>query len=387
MQRGWWLFGVVTVLLVGLTLTSCGGTATPSPVESPPAPLTPTAGPSPSPQSEATPAGIAVVDALGRNVVFATLPQRIVIAGKNTLPMVDTVYLFPEAKERVVGLTVGKQPVGDFIGLVDPDFGQKTILDPEAGPEQIAPLKPDAVILRSFLADTLGRSLEEIGIPVVYVDLETPEQYFRDLSTLGQLLGNEARAEQIRSFYQSRLDLIAAGLQGLKEEEKPQVLLAQYTDQGGTVALQVPSASWIQTTEVELAGGHPVWKEAAQSGGWTVVNFEQIAAWNPDQIVVIVYKGNSAQVVATLKQEPTWQALKAVKDGKVFGFPADIFSWDQPDPRWILGTLWLAGKIHPDRFPDLEIKQQVADFFGQMYGMDQAAIQNQIVPTLKGDIE
>lgn len=363
MYRVRWRLWLASVLVIGWTLTSCGG-ATPPPQ-----------------------AGMTVVDALGRSVPFARLPQRVVITGQNTLPMVDTVYLFPEAKERVVGLSVGKQPVGDFISLIDPRFADKTILEPGAGPEQIAPLKPDVVVLRSFLADKLGRSLEEVQIPVVYVDLETPEQYFRDLTTLGQLFGNEARAEQIRSFYQSRLDLIARALEGLDEEAKPRVLLAQYTDQGGTVALQVPSASWIQTTEVELAGGRPVWKEAAQGGGWTVVNFEQIAAWNPDQIVIITYKGDSAEVVAKLKSEPAWQALKAVQEGRIVGFPADIFSWDQPDPRWILGTLWLAGTIHPDRFPGLEMKQQVVEFFSQMYGMDPTAIENQIVPTLKGNLE
>lgn len=61
-------------------------------------------------------------------------------------------------------------------------------------PEQIALLDPDVVILRSFMADKLGRPLEEMDIPMVRVDLETPEQYFRDVATLGELFGNEARA-------------------------------------------------------------------------------------------------------------------------------------------------------------------------------------------------
>ena len=363
----WALMAVV--LLAG----ACGGT--------PPVSTSPLATP-------ASPAGgLEVVDALGRTVQFAMLPQRIVVAGKSSLTIVDTLYLFPEARERLIALPGSNQPIGEFVSLLDPTFGQKRILHGEAGPEQIAPLQPDVVILRSLMADRLGRSLEELNIPVVYVDLETPEQYFRDLAVLGRLLGNEVRAEEIRSFYRSRLDAVRQALQGLEESQKPHTLVIQYSDQGGEVAFQVPPASWLQTSEVEMAGGRPVWKEAVQGSGWTVVGLEQIAAWNPDVVIVIAYKGNSAAIVDRLQTDPQWQGLKAVQNGQIYGFPGDILSWDQPDPRWILGTLWLAGKLHPERFPPLEVKGEVVEFFGQMYGLDRAAIEAGIVPALRGNLE
>jgi iron complex transport system substrate-binding protein len=58
-----------------------------------------------------------------------------------------------------------------------------------------------------------------------------------------------------------------------------------------------------------------------------------------------------------------------------------------PDPRWILGVTWMATKIHPDRFADVDIMQEVYEFYGQMYGMDQAAVEQHIVPRLTGDIQ
>jgi iron complex transport system substrate-binding protein len=356
------------VLLASLLVTACGSTPTPE---------VPAAGER----------GLTVVDALGRNVEFSAPPQRIVVAGKSSLTIINTLYLFPEARDRVTGLVVGRQKPGEFLGLVDPDFDQKTMLEVEAGPEQIAPLNPDVVIVRSFMQEQLGKPLEQVDIPVVYVDLETPEQYFRDLTTLGQLFGNEARAAEIQSFYQVRLEQLEEGLAGLAEEQKPRVLIVQYSDQGGEVALNVPSASWLQTTEAELAGGFPVWKDAAQSGGWTVVNFEQIAAWDPDQIFVISYNADPAQVVADLEASSQWQALRAVQEGHLYGFAADIFSWDQPDPRWILGTTWLASKIHPERLEGLDLMDEVSQFFSQMYGVEEASVQEQIVPLLRGDVE
>jgi len=357
---------LAAMLLISLLLGACGSAPTAVPAE--------------------TPAGLTLTDGLGRTIAFGAPPQRIVIAGRSSLTIINTLYLFPEASKRLVGLVVGQQPVGDFISLVDPTWDQKTILAVEAGPEQIAPLQPDAVLLRSFMADSLGRTLEELGIPVVTLDLETPEQYFRDVALLGRLLGNTARAEEIGAFYRSRLDRIGQAVGDLSPEQKPQVLLVQYSDQGGEVALNVPSAAWLQTTAVELAGGTPIWKEAAPGGGWTVVSFEQIAAWDPDQIFVVSYKTDSAQVVAGLTANPQWQVLQAVENSTIYGFPGDFFSWDQPDPRWILGLSWLAAKVHPDRFPDFDIERETVEFFSQMYGMDRAAIEASILPDLKGNL-
>jgi iron complex transport system substrate-binding protein len=364
---------LVILTLMGLVLTACGGAPQATPAEG-------SAGPA------VTDGGLSVTDALGRSVTLDSPPQRVVIAGKSSLTIGEALYLFPEGRERLVGLTVGKQPVGDFLSLVDPEWEQKTKLAPDAGPEQIAPLQPDVVLMRSFLADSLGRALEELDIPVVYVDLETPEQYFRDVAVLGQLLGNPGRAAEIEDFYRSRLERIAAAVGGLGDGEKPRVLLVQHSQQGGGVALEVPSASWLQTSEVELAGGEPVWTEAAQAGGWTVVNFEQIAAWDPDQIYVISYDADAAQVVRDLEADAQWQALGAVQAGAIYGFPGDIFSWDQPEPRWILGVSWLASRIHPDLLPDLDPEQEAVDFFQQMYGLDEAAVQEHVLPRLTGDV-
>jgi iron complex transport system substrate-binding protein len=363
------------LLLASLGLAACGAEP----------PVAPSPTPAPLPTEESS--KVTVVDALGRSVELAALPQRIVVAGKSSLTILDTLYLFPETAERLVGFVAGQQKPGEFLSLVDPAFGEKAVLAVEAGPEQIAPLRPDVVLLRSSMADKLGKPLEQVGLPVVYLDLETPEQYLRDVGTLGQLLGDPARADEIRAFYQARLGRVNAGLSGLEEEDKPRVLLVQHSEQGGEVALNVPSAAWLQTAEVELAGGRPVWAEASPAGGWTVVSFEQIAAWDPDQIFVISYQADPAQVVDSLQADPRWAVLRAVEAGQIYGFPGDFYSWDQPDPRWILGLTWLASRIQRGRFADLDVGDEVTQFFGQMYGLDEATIEGQIVPRLRGDLE
>ncbi len=331
--------------------------------------------------------GIEVTDALGRVVRFAAPPQRLTLAGKGSFMIVDAAYMFPtEAQAKIVALAGGRQLSLDWLALIDPTFRQtKTILESQVGPEQIAATKPQAVLLRAVEASKLGPAVERLGIPVVYVELETiVEKYLQDFRIIGQILNTPQRAEALREFYRARVDRISERIRDVRE--RPSVLVLSYTEQGGTIAFEVPSAAWLQTYMVELAGGNPIWKGAAQAGGWTVVTFEQIAAWNPDQIFVIDYSRDARVTVARLKADPLWQALKAVKANQIFGFPADFYSWDQPDARWLLGLVWLATKIHPQLFGEIKMYDEIRAFFHELYALPDAIITDKILPVLKGDI-
>jgi iron complex transport system substrate-binding protein len=240
------------------------------------------------------------------------------------------------------------------------------------------------VILKSYLAETLGKSLEAINIPVMYVDFETPEQYERDLAILGKVFQNETRAQQIAAYYQNKVDEIQTALQGVND--KPRVLMLYYTDKDGAVAFNVPPMAWMQTQIVQLAGGEPIWSSANPANGWTKVTLEQIAAWDADQIFIISYFKNPSEVVAGLKTDLQWRALRAVQQGHLYAFPGDLYSWDQPDARWILGLSWLATRLHPDRFTQLDIVQEAKQFYQTLYGLDAQFFEKNIRPTFKGDL-
>lgn len=382
-------------LLICLLLAACGSPS-PSAPQAPAATEAPTPYPMPaenqaSSVQQATPypeplspvTSFTVQDALGREVSFSTPPQRIVIAGKALFMLADAVYLFPEAKERIAALGSAGQGSGNFISLIDPQYEQKATLAGDAGAEQIAAYQPDLVLLKSYLAESLGKPIETLGIPVVYLDLETPEQYWRDLTTLGQIFGQSERAEQIKTYYQQKITQVQQTVQGL---QKPRVLILQYSDKDGKVAFNVPPQSWMQTILTELAGGEPLWKEIELGKGWTQVSLEQIAAWDADKIFIISYFRNVSEVVAELKQDPQWQAMRAVQQGNLYGFAGDLYSWDQPDVRWILGLSWLAARIHPDLFPNYDAVQEAKEFYRTLYDLDEAFVNEKIIPTFKGDL-
>jgi len=328
-----------------------------------------------------------VTDALDRTVQFEKIPERIVIVGKGLFMIADAIYTFPEAGAKIVAMGSPIQGKGDFISMIDENAATKiTLTGDTVGAEQIATANPDLVLLKSSNEQSLGAPLEALGIPVVYIDFETPEQYNRDLATLGQIFQNEARATELAEYYQDRVDAITTVTSTLTDEQKPSVLVVYYNSKDNTIALNVPPLSWIQTTQVIDAGGDPVWKDSELGKSWTTVTIEQIAAWNPDVVFVVSYKSPVNDVVASLKADPQWSELQAVKDGKLYGFATDVYSWDQSDTRWILGLTWMAGKLHPDLFPNLDIKAEAQSFYQTLYNMDVAAFESKILPLFTGDL-
>lgn len=373
-------------VLGSIVLAGCSNLAISTPVTpTQPAPqIAPTATQETLLKPGQSPEPIHIVDALGREVNLQSPPQRIVVTGKALIMILDAVYTFPEAPNRIAAIGNAAQGSSNFIAMIDQNYQAKATLQLDSGAEQIAAVHPDLVILKSALSETLGKPLETLGIPVVFVDFETPEQYIRDLQILGEVFQDKARAQALVNYYQERVEQIQTKL--VNTSEKPRTLLLYYNESGGSASFNVPPLSWMQTQLVELAGGEPVWGNANPGQGWTKVALEQIAAWDADQIFIVSYTKNPSDVVATLKEDPQWQAMRAVKQNHLYAFAGDIYSWDQPDVRWILGLSWLATRLHPELFSGADVTRQAQEFYQQLYGLDPTFFDQKILPQFKGGL-
>jgi iron complex transport system substrate-binding protein len=362
------------VLCAGLLFAGCGAR--------------PDTGPSAerSTESADVASGYAVNDALGRTLHFEQAPRRIALAGRALFIVADAIYMFPGAAERIVATGKTGQGRADFAALFDPDVRSKTVFPDAPGPEQIAKYRPDLVILKSYLARSLGEAIEALGMPVLYLDFETPDQYFRDLETLGRVLVQNERARQLAAYYRTRMAAIQKALAGIADADKPRVLVLYFSEKGGQAAFNVPPSSWMQTRMVEMAGGLPVWKDANPGQGWTSVTVEQILDWNPAVIFLVSYTRSADDVVRELRADETWQHVPALKARRIHAFAGDIYSWDQPSPRWILGLSWVAKRLHPGMFPDLDMVSLAQEFYGMAYGWDAAAFHEKVLPALRGDL-
>lgn len=323
---------------------------------------------------------IVVTDAYGRSVELPANVERVIITGKGTRIILQAAYAFTTAPEKIIAIDsyYAEMPL---IKALDPYLNNKTIFEGgDVSVEELLSLNPDVVILKSYLRPKIGAQLEDLGATVVYLDLETPEAFFRDFMTLGKIFGEEDRAQQLVDYMQSLVNYVTTKTSALAPDEKPKVLFLYYSTKGGTIAFKVPGQHWIQNTIVELAGGITVSGNLTGSG-WNVVNLEQVIAWDPDYIFVVTYRDNPSpqDVVEELMNDPNWQSVTAVKEGHVYAVPGGSDSWDMPTPKWVLCLLWMAKKMHPEIFAELNMTEKTQEFFMTVYNMTPEQAQ-QFVP-------
>jgi iron complex transport system substrate-binding protein len=309
--------------------------------------------------------------------------RRVVLGGRAVAMVADAIYAFPAARQSVVAIAGTDQGLGAFLEAVDPGFLAKPTLDRTAGAEAYAALRPDLVIVKSAMKASLGVGLAALAIPALYLNLESPEDYYAELAILGSVFGSQARAAELSRYYQdivgrTEAAAAAAASAGLAA---PRVLVMQ----AGAGSYQVPPDSWMQTRLVELAGGKAVWKGANPGNGWATVGPEQILAWNPDLVVLISYKEDSKALAEAFKADKRFASMTALRNGAVLGYAQDFYSWDQPDTRWGLGLLWLSKSLYPAQSASLSIESEARRFFKLFYELDDARFDAVIKPRLAGD--
>jgi iron complex transport system substrate-binding protein len=119
-----------------------------------------------------------------------------------------------------------------------------------------------------------------------------------------------------------------------------------------------------QTQLIEAAGGLSV--SADLAGAWNTVGMEQILVWNPDVIVIPSY---GAYEAADLMSHPDWQSIGAVRSGRVAKMPRVFGTMDTPIPESMLGILWLADLLYPER-ATFDVAAEAAAFYRSYYSYD-----------------
>jgi len=323
---------------------------------------------------------IVVTDALGRTVQINLPIERVIITGKSAWPITSAAYMFPSAENLLYGLSPQTAEIQLF-HMVDPAIDSKTSSDLGSNSpnvEEIAAANPDVVILKTSLKNDIGDPLEALGISVVYVDFENLDSYVRDTRVMGKIFWDEAKADEIAEYYEEEYENVLSKTSSLAMGNRPKVLLLYYKAQSGTISFNAPGAGWLQTSMINAAGGYALSNELTGTG-WNTISFEQIAQWNPDIIFMVTYSGNpsASNVKDNLLGNSIWSNITAVKENKVYAVPHDcnnigaIGSWDNPCSRWILGELWMAKKIQPSLFANLDLAEEAKEFYMRWYGLNE----------------
>ncbi|MDI9476193.1 MAG: ABC transporter substrate-binding protein [Bacillota bacterium] len=301
---------------------------------------------------------IIVTDDSGRQVEIPDKVERIVvnygIAGHMVFALGQ--------QDKLVGID---SPSKDnaFFNAIKPGFSSlPTPGNPsEVNIEEVITLNPDLIIVPGRNKELI-ENLEQRGLTVFGVTAEDLEQLKITMKNLGKALGNEEKAAQFIKYYDDAIKTVQEKTKDLQPNEKPGVYLV-----GRDGLLSTCSEDMYQHFLIDLVGGKNVAAEESIPGqGWFKISPEQLIKWNPDLIVVARYaSGITPQQILT---DERLRGINAVKNKQVFWFPSELGSWDCPSPQAVPGIKWLAKKLHPNKFQDMNLEKDVDDFFMMLYG-------------------
>lgn len=340
--------------------------------------------------------GAVAEDALGRRVACAAHPQRVYVAGKASFAIQEAALLFPTVRREVSLLGRAGTPQREGGTAIRDVFQEEWArageavalpLFTEGSAEDIAAAAPDLVLLKTS-SRLFGESLEPLGLPVAYLGLETAADYVRDIALLGRLFGAEGEAARIWAFYEAQLEAVSAAVRraGASGAAAPRVLVCEVAEGRGTEVCRVPPPDWLQTWMAEAAGGVPVWTDGLAAGQWATVTMEQVAAWDPDALVVICYGRGAETAVGALGASEAWRALRCWREGRVYAMPGDMYSWDLPTPRWILGLTWMATRLLPaEAAAGLSVARAAEAFYG-LLGLSPESAAGRVLPLISEEL-
>lgn len=138
----------------------------------------------------------------------------------------------------------------------------------------------------------------------------------------------------------------------------PSVYLA-----GNSSLLSTAGSAMYQSHLITLAGGKNVAADISDTY-WVEISYEQLLTWNPAYIILA---SDAAYTPEDVLADPNLAGCDAVKNGRVYQMPGSAEAWDSPVPGGILGSVWLAGILHPDKISREEYTSTVNAFYESFY--------------------
>jgi len=302
-----------------------------------------------------------VIDASGRTV---QVPATINRVATNYPAMNQMVYMLGAGDKIVatINTIASNQPL--FVTMyprlaeIPAPFGAGT----DVNIEQLIATKPDVALLTTG-SKALIEPLERVGIPALLMaSFGDPDQLKDGVSFLGMLLGPDAavRADQFRTYYDRNVSLVTTATADISKEQRPR---AYYT--AGN-PLESEGVGSIITMWMEAGGARNVTAEAGLSGGsgsFVATSMEDVIAWDPEFVVV-----RDASTKRAILADPRWSGISAVKNDRVLVNPRSVFVWSARSAEAALQVLWAGKTFQPERFPDLDMRQETRQFYQTFYG-------------------
>lgn len=310
--------------------------------------------------------GITITDTAGREITIDKPLERIVTYNSS---ICDVLKSFG-SEATVVGR--GDSVPNPSATAEIPTVGKWN----EPNIEAVMDLKPDAVFTyaANMTADN-EKLLEAAGIKCIYLELVDVSKATDEVTALGKLFGKEDKAKAFVDFHDKYAAIIEKKLKNIKDQDKATVYYEGYTDYKSVNKTAGGQAL------IDAAGGINI--AADETAQYPEISDEWVLEKNPSAIVKLV--SSTKKILGTnitddtaakdlysqLTARPSWDNLKAVKDGKVIILSSEVGTTALGS---IIGELYIAKTLYPDQFKDINVADVQKELQKTLYGTDLVGI-------------
>lgn len=386
-----WMAAFLCIMMTMSMLTGCAGnggqnattaaqTETQKPTEAPAETAAPTeASMTEAPESTAAAdqadGQITVTDHAGREVTLPAEINRVVVT--DIYPMASVLSVYLGSAEKLVGI----HPVcmsaakSGLLGEIFPEIlnaDTSFMTGNDLNVEQLMNLEPDVVFCGAGNSE-LMEAVTNAGIPVVGVspskwEYDILETYDQWAALLGQMFPESDKSKEISDYSREVYDMIQERVKDIPEEEKKEILfLFQYDDK----QMVTSGKNFFGQFWCEAVGGRNVAEGVQADNSNAIISMEQVYEWNPELIFITNFTPTQPEdLYQNAIGGDDWSAITAVQNKEVYKLPLGSYRSYTPSADTPVTLLWMAQKVYPDLFSDIDMTQEVKDYYQELYGIE-----------------
>lgn len=321
-----------------------------------------------------SPATHIVEDHAGNQVEVPYEINRIAVCDIYPIPSVLAVFF--DSAEKIVGMAGPSMAAAknSLLGELYPE-----LLNAETGyingstvnTEELMALQPD-VVFYSATQKEQGEQLRNAGFAAIgisvnkwqYNAIETLDNWMKLFDEL--FPGNE-REKMVTEYSEKVFQLVQDRVKDIPEEEKEKVFfLFQYSD----TTLLTSGKQFFGQWWADAIGAVNVAEELEKDNS-VAASMEQIYAWDPSLIFITNFTSAYPEdLYGNTIGSYDWSAVKAVQNQRVYKMPLGMYRSYTPGIDTPMTLLWLAKSAYPEKFEDINMTEQVRDYYHTVFGVE-----------------
>ena len=240
-------------------------------------------------------------------------------------------FPWSDAQRPYAGAAADRPVAGGFFGQGQtPNF------------EVLAQAHPDVILVWGGMpgVEKIVGKFDALGIPVLLVRNASIRDLTTQFALLGKLTGNKARADALVAYTEQTLALIDA-LQPKLAARTP----VRYYFAEGPDGLSSECDGSFHLEPFAYAGAQNALECRMSSNyGMEKVSLETVMFADPDVIVAM-----EPVFADAVREDPRWQGVRAVRDGRVLTVPSLPFNYITRPPSFmrLMGIRWLIRHFYP----------------------------------------